>query len=297
VCDGTERRIRFRGLVDLEYGLDVPPLDIVECPGCGLLSLDPMPSAEVLNGFYTPDYANIRLESEGGLRSRLARLHDRRLVRRLARLAGPQARVLDVGCSAGQLLGAMKEMMPGWRAEGLESAPAAVEAGRARGRDIFLGTLDRAPFAPESFDFVVLNHVIEHVPDPAAMLRGAARLLRPGGSIYVETPNIRCLDFRLFGRYWGGIHFPRHTVLFSDRNILPLFRACGFDDARIEPAPLPFGWAMGVQNLMVAKLGLRPVGGRIPGYPLVLLAVAPIVLLQGLFGSTAAMAVTARRRP
>ena len=51
------------------------------------------------------------------------------------------------------------------------------------------GSILDLPFADDSFDVVFYHHVIEHVSDPAGSLRELARILRPGGLIYVGTPN------------------------------------------------------------------------------------------------------------
>src|SRR5207237_6502388 len=65
-----------------------------------------------------------------------------------------------------------------------------------------------------TMDVVIINHVIEHVLDPEDTLRKAYRLLSDGGILYGRTPKLDGVDRRLFGRYWGGYHFPRHVELF-----------------------------------------------------------------------------------
>ncbi|MEO5335519.1 MAG: class I SAM-dependent methyltransferase [Magnetospirillum sp. WYHS-4] len=295
VCGSRRWRLRHRGMHDLEYGLALPALDIVECPDCGLLRLDPMPAPETLLTFYTPDYANTRLATERSLRSRLAGLYDRRLIRRFAQLAGPAAAVLDVGCSAGHLVAKMQAAMPGWTVTGVETDASAVAAGRALGRNIVLGGLDEAPLRAGSFDLVVLNHVVEHVADPRALLARVLELLKPGGHAYIEMPNTACLDFRLLGRWWGGIHFPRHTYLFSGANAAILLEGVGFAGIAIENTPQIFGWAMGWQNWLADKAGLSVKGGRSAIYPALMLAALPLVLLQDRLGATASMAAVAHK--
>ena len=73
-----------------------------------------------------------------------------------------------------------------------------------------------------SADAITLHHVIEHVPDPIALLRECARILRPGGKLAVATPNVESLGHRLFGRCWLALDPPRHLHLFS----MPALRAC-----------------------------------------------------------------------
>jgi SAM-dependent methyltransferase len=58
------------------------------------------------------------------------------------------------------------------------------------------------------YDIVSMNHVLEHVIDPGLVLERALRLLRPGGWLVGQLPARTSWEARLFGRYWGGYHFP-----------------------------------------------------------------------------------------
>jgi SAM-dependent methyltransferase len=130
----------------------------------------------------------------------------RNLARRLGwieRGAGPLAgrRVLDAGCGAGEYVRALAAL--GADARGIEiDGDKLVKprtAAGARGR-LVQGDLERAPFASASFDVVLLNEVLEHVPDDAAALREAFRMLRPGGALVVFAPN-RLFPFETHGVY------------------------------------------------------------------------------------------------
>ena len=100
--------------------------------------------------------------------------------------------ILDVGCGGGLLCEPLTRL--GARVTGLDASPEAVEAARAHagqsGLDITYrtGTLDD-PEVAGPYDAVIASEVIEHVPDPAVLIAGIARVLRPGGTVVVTTLN------------------------------------------------------------------------------------------------------------
>jgi len=139
--------------------------------------------------------------------------------------AGP-ARVLDVGCGSGVLLARMKSL--GWEVEGQDVDPGAVEAARARGIPVRLGALEQVGFADDSFDAVHSAHVIEHVHDPARLLRECYRILKPAGTLVILTPNARSLGHKFFGRHWLCLDPPRHLVLFTASALRKAAQEAGF---------------------------------------------------------------------
>jgi len=121
-----------------------------------------------------------------------------------ARADGLPLRVLDAGCGDGINLVGLRQVLAdlGLRAQlvATDMSPVrvnrVVEAGRAPGR-VALGSVTALPFATGTFDVVLCNHVIEHVPGPAAAVAEIARVLRSGGLAIIGVPNEGCLLARL----------------------------------------------------------------------------------------------------
>jgi SAM-dependent methyltransferase len=84
------------------------------------------------------------------------------------------------------------------------------------------------------FDAITLSHVLEHLHDPRQFIHAVHRLLKPGGVIFVDTPNIESLGVRRWGRNWRGLETPRHLVLFSQAGLVGLLKAAGFEDIQAK---------------------------------------------------------------
>ena len=117
-----------------------------------------------------------------------------------ASLAG--ARTLDVGCGGGLLSESLSRA--GAHVTAIDLAPAMIEAAREHARESTLSIDYRLESAealaaaePLSFDVVTCMEMLEHVPDPAAMLGTLARLTRPGGHVFVSTLHRNLRSFLL----------------------------------------------------------------------------------------------------
>ncbi len=270
-CDvcGAEGAALYRGLSD-RVGSAPGAWGFRECPsrGCGLLWLDPAPIDEDLGIAYDAYYTHrapgpsegpsaakraYRFARDGYLERRFG--YDRGAPSPGRRLAGlllhllpgrraaldfsvmylPAATgktLLEVGCGSGDQLAWFTAL--GWRAEGVDTDPAAVRIAREKGRDVRLGRMEDDRGAPDRFDAVVMSHLIEHVPDPRGLLRGAFRVLKPGGALSVVTPNTRSLGRRRFGPAWFHLDPPRHLNLFHPRLLRRLVEEAGFRQARVS---------------------------------------------------------------
>jgi len=141
-------------------------------------------------------------------------------------------RLLDIGCGNGDFLVGAREA--GWQVSGVEPDPKAADAARQRGVDVTVGTVDLLAGESDCFDAITLSHVIEHVHEPKQLLQAVQRLLKPGGIVYIDTPNIQSHGAELFRQNWRGIETPRHLVLFNPASLTGLLSATGFRDIKIE---------------------------------------------------------------
>lgn len=94
--------------------------------------------------------------------------------------------VLDVGCGMGELAERVAKEL-GARVQALDISERMVDLTRARGVDVVVGDVQQLPHADDSFDVVVANWVLYHVPDVDRGVRELARVLRPGGRLIAAT--------------------------------------------------------------------------------------------------------------
>ena len=212
------------------------------CPqtSCGLLWLDPMPEEQDLpllyQGYFThqdkPQAIRgfARSVTHGIYRALLwvtGLTHQRDELFSLYLRGTQPGRLLDVGCGDGGRLARWQTM--GWEVEGQEvDAAAAERAHSLHGLRVHLGTLSDIALPDSSFDVVTMSHVVEHVPDPLALLQECRRILKSGGQLIAVTPNVNSLGHHQFGSDWMWLDPPRHLHLFSPTTLRELGVRAGF---------------------------------------------------------------------
>jgi SAM-dependent methyltransferase len=244
LSDGKDRRHQLPG----EFRL-------VKCRECGLVYLNPRPTAEALGAYYPPDYAPY---VQRGVFGKLTRWLRKREAIGLQRSLPAGAEVLEVGCAAGDLLVPLREA--GFRVTGVELSEHAATTARTRHNlDVHTGTIASAPLTGRSFDAVIMRNVIEHVPDPKGDLEKAASLLRPGGLLVLRTDNVASSDARIFRSLWYGFDFPRHLTLFSPGTLTSFVRLAGLEVTGVQFSLVPTHWIVSLKYWTSERRGFRAV--------------------------------------
>lgn len=120
------------------------------------------------------------------------------------------ARVLDVGCGRGSFRYAD---YPRLSIAALDEVP--LPAGHAFPPHVAYarGTVEALPYRPDSFDLVIANFMLEHVGDFARAIDEIARVIAPGGHLYMAVPNASSFEDALYrALYAGGGHLQRHSL-------------------------------------------------------------------------------------
>jgi len=265
-CEGESARTIARGR-DYEYESTPETFDLLQCEGCGLVFIQPRPAAAAMDVIYPENYYAYREgESESPFVKRFRdRIEQRKLRRYLRWVSHAGAEVLDVGCGDGRLLDVMRRLGPaGWRHAGIEIAGAAATTAEKRGFEVRSGDFESLVLDDwrARFDLALMHHVLEHTRDPRGAIRKVAVLLKGGGLLSVETPNLAGWDFHLFRkRYWGGYHIPRHFYLFDVRTLPRLLEEEGFDVVSVRSILSPAFWIFSWHNWLVDRSWGRRLAG------------------------------------
>jgi 2-polyprenyl-3-methyl-5-hydroxy-6-metoxy-1,4-benzoquinol methylase len=177
--------------------------------------------------------------------------------------ANPGGRLLEIGCGSGDSLDFLQRI--GWCVTGLDFDEGAVQNAAKKGLDVRLGKVTDQTFANESFDAIVMSHVIEHIPSPGKLLEDCRGLLKRAGVFVARTPNANSLLHFRNGRNWRGLDAPRHLQIFSVESLADLAKRAGYRKVETHSSMNGFVYhdlasrelAKGIKHVMGGPVALR----------------------------------------
>jgi 2-polyprenyl-3-methyl-5-hydroxy-6-metoxy-1,4-benzoquinol methylase len=211
---------------------------IVKCNICGLMYANPRANvldylaAEMADPVNTEKHANehthhrsikesLQIQDFGLTKRLLAELHPRR------------GELLEIGSGLGYLLEFFRD--DGWNVRGVEpDIGLARFASKVLKLDILPGTLPKPQIPSGSLDAVLMMHVIEHVPDPLDTMIEIFRMLKPGGTLVLETPRYDSLMFKLLGRRERSVACEGHVYFFTSKTLAALAEKARFRIVRFD---------------------------------------------------------------
>ena len=214
----------------------VDGFDVIDCAACGFKHIVPIPTPEEMDEAYRTDYYSVekplyleRHREDAEWWNTFYADHYDRFERELA---PDRRRILDIGSGPGYFL--LYGQSRGWDVLGIEPSEQAAAHARDLGvpvtQEFLKGT---SAGALGTFDVVHMNEVLEHIPDPLAMLVLARSLLAPGGMLCVTVPNdynplqIVARDHLGYGPWW--VAPPHHVNYFDGPSLSNLVCAAGFE--------------------------------------------------------------------
>lgn len=244
-CGGTRFRV-FKHLPELKF----PPriyadqelrdptigdrlsLQYLECSGCGLIGINPLPCFADIDKTSFDGERNIVAwvdvdwnEYESGKRDVI------RIVDQQYRFDDYRktSRLLDVSCGPGVSLAWLRDEK-GWQVEGTDPDRHSVRLAKERyGLTIRNGLIHQLGASDDTYDVVLMDNSLEHTFDPVSALLEAYRVLRPGGALFVFVPNSDGLSTIHLGDnvHWG------HWFFYSPRTLVRILERIGFRVPRL----------------------------------------------------------------
>ena len=229
---------------------------VVRCSHCRHVSLDIAHNDHSIEEMYRQYGCSFETVYFQGINAGVKKNIDHFLARcrRYCAAAGSKPRLLDIGCGSGALL--RRAQLAGFVCQGIEiSAPLADQARQQTGCPVHTCFLADADMPEGGFDVITLYDVVEHLQSPRTDLARARALLRPGGVLFLFTPNenarpriIAKACYRLtahaVSRPLEVLYYAHHLSYFTRASLSRLLLDAGFD-------------IMGVQMLSYDRSRLR----------------------------------------
>jgi SAM-dependent methyltransferase len=248
------------------------PFDVLRCDACGSASTDPMPSSAELEAFYL-NYQAFRGDAylENQRSGMLDLFYDscmEHLHRQIGCLKSDSFRWFDIGAGNGQMAMQMAKAFP--EATGLAvdmpNETPAWDAEMVAFRSIDLNAEDFASCFDGQADVVYSNFVIEHVRQPRDFVCNLLKLVKPGGLLFITSPDFSSFSRRIMGRRWPNIVPGEHLCIPSRIGLksciesqAEALRLSGSFNLTIQP--ITFAYSL---RYVLQYFGLKPLAQMFP---------------------------------
>lgn len=251
----------------------------LQCNCCKIVYISPFSNSQTLkkkvyNKFY---FKNEKLSFVQSIVYRISLYKDYpQLVNSI--LPG-NGRILDVGCGEGTFMEKMKEL--GWDTYGIEVNRYLVEKlekifgkGHVYSSDFKKNTLKN-----DKFDAITFWHVIEHLDKPVQALKIYKSLLKRGGTLFIEVPNVDSWVFKIFGNKYTWLRIPDHLYYYSPYTIKELLKRSGYRNIHVwTPMKANLNFSLNLYSILNKKIPITV-------QKFILILSAPISICFSLFAS------------
>jgi SAM-dependent methyltransferase len=141
-------------------------------------------------------------------------------------------RLLEIGSGLGHLVGQLEDSFDTY---GMDVNHWAVKESRSVVDETSLQTAsaEEIPFADGAFGVVIIKHIVEHLPNPEKAIAEIGRVIAPGGTLILSTPNLDSLLKLWKGESWIGYQDPTHISLYPPSTWLDWIKDSGFSLKRV----------------------------------------------------------------
>lgn len=243
-------------IYDFEYGVQVNR-NLYRCDECGLVSIYPRFNSSDLESLYPEKYGAYQTKSSSkSIFSFIKKILNVYEVKKVTQHIPNNGTLLEVGCGNGLFLEEVHKIRPDIKLIGFD-----IKDSKHINRnyiDFHLGEFEYFNEINFECDLIYFSNLIEHVIDPQIFIQKCKNSLKEKGKIFGITPCHDSIDRIIFGKYWGGYHFPRHINIFNSTNLPRLFKICGFKQTSIYGT---YGfWYVSLANRLIKLNGYKKRG-------------------------------------
>jgi 2-polyprenyl-3-methyl-5-hydroxy-6-metoxy-1,4-benzoquinol methylase len=281
ILKARDRSIRTEGV--WEY---------VRCDSCGLVFLNPIPTAKELTSHYEKindlDYESLPIRLLMWLKKVQSYL-----TKKIPCISGGS--LLDVGCGRDPFLFVQKKR--GLDVFGIDIDKNAVVYLNSRGISSWAGQLTDIDFKEKKFDVITFWHSFEHDLHPVETLNKCNKISKPNGLVIINVPNFVSVEKEIFGENWVYLAPPRHIYHYTCATLSQLAEKCGFHVEKVKyPALNPQLWSRSFMNYLEEYTPLQLSAIARTFFTLLLFPfVLPLNLLTASFGKSSVMELHLRK--
>jgi len=218
VCGSDNLKVKFRVREPLAFRKGI--YNIVECQNCGQMFLNPRLDNDLYKQIYDEFFAKPNFNKFWQILNNLKYIIDRKIPTRGGKL-------LDVGCGLGFFMKVKRD--EGWEVFGVDIAKYATEFSRNTWNlNVKEGRLSEQKYPNDFFDVITMWQYFEHETDPIGILLETKRILKSGGLIVINVPNMDSLEVKVFKErtcYWSP---PTHVFHYTPETLSRILEKTGF---------------------------------------------------------------------
>lgn len=272
----------IENIQDYEYGIK-EFRSLYECNSCGLVSMVPKIQSNELYKLYPDQYSSyLNKPSSRSLFSKIKNFINRYEASKVANLIPQNGVMIEVGCGNGLFLEEINKIRPDIKLIGYD-----IKETDYINQDLiefYKGEFENLDPKHGACDLIYFSNLIEHVINPVHFLDHCHSLLKVQGIIYGVTPCHNSIDRKIFKKFWGGYHYPRHINIFNEQNIVKLLNLSSFKLLRVSGS---YGfWYISLANYFSPLHGYKKRGLL---FALCSLLFFPLDLIVNLFMITGSM--------
>lgn len=186
------------------------------CRKCSFVYTDPLPTAGELKILYDLAYWQKNQGITGRMLNLFYRFRMSGVVKDIKKMIPAKGRILDWGAGDGSLVKVLAR-------RGFDCLGIDLYRNEPEDKRIINTTIEKANFPDQYFDAITCFHVLEHLENPSVAFQKALKLLKDGGFLIIEVPNISSFGFKIFKKRWQPLEIPIHLNHFNLKSLEKMF--------------------------------------------------------------------------